>query len=309
MTNGDTVRILDWAARQRVGHRGFLELGGAELVASAVHHVASSRIGFGERLDNVLGRDGAVDFLKAVLRVAAEALLTGSSVRLARDRIEAALVAHLERVDVALLAIVVRQAGLARDIAAALAATTAERRAGRAVDAIAVAKRAQLIEEKADRIIVEARSEIARFDADRGIERLSDQIEDTIDDLEQAAFASSLVPAELPPTLVDPLIELCAAAVSGAEAAVVGTTAAAEVPEGHRIDTEDALAAVGRLIDSEHRADAAERAVTTNVISGTFDLKTVLSVLELARALERATDRLARFGHLLRDRVLADLST
>ena len=309
VTNGDAVRILDWAARQRVGHRGFLELGGAELVASAVHHVASSRIGFGERLDNVLGRDGAVDFLKAVLRVAAEALLTGSSVRLARDRIEAALVAHLERVDVALLAVVVRQAGLARDIAAGLAATMAERRAGRAVDAIAVAKRAQLIEEKADRIIVEARSEIARFDADRGIERLSNQIEDAIDDLEQAAFAASLVPAELPPALVDPLIELCAAAVSAAEAAAVGTMAAAEVPGGHRIDTEDALAAVGRLIDSEHRADAAERAVTTNVISGTFDLKTALSVLELARALERATDQLARFGHLLRDRVLADLST
>jgi len=88
------------------------------------------------------------------------------------------------------------------------------------------------------------------------------------------------------------LIELCAAAVSSAEAAVIGMTAAAEVPEGHRIDTEDALAAVGRLIDNEHRADAAERTITTNVISGTFDLKTALSVLELARAIERATDQL-----------------
>lgn len=35
VTNGDAVRILDWAARHRIGHRGFLELGGAELVASA----------------------------------------------------------------------------------------------------------------------------------------------------------------------------------------------------------------------------------------------------------------------------------
>ena len=114
VTNSDAVRILDWGARHRIGHRGFLELGGAELVASAVHHAASSRIGFGERLDNALGEDGAVDFLKTVLRVSAEALLHGSSVRLARDRIEAALVAHLERVDAALLAIVIRQAGLAR---------------------------------------------------------------------------------------------------------------------------------------------------------------------------------------------------
>jgi len=33
-----------------------------------------------------------------------------------------------------------------------------------------------------------------------------------------------------------------------------------------------------------------------------------LAALELARAMERATDRLAGFGHLLRRHVLADLS-
>jgi uncharacterized protein Yka (UPF0111/DUF47 family) len=265
VTNGEAVRILDWAARHRVGHRGFLELGGAELVASAVHHAASSRIGFGERLDKALGEDGAVDFLKTVLRISAEALLHGSSVRLARDRIEAALVAHLERVDAGLLTIVIRQAGLARDIAADLADAMTKRRAHRSCDAIALSKRAQLIEEKADRIIVEARSEIARFDANRRIEGLANQIEDAIDELEQAAFVASLVPAELPQILLDPLTELCAAAVTGAEAAVTGTAAAAEVPEGHRVDIEDALAAVGRLTDCEHRGDAAERAMTASI--------------------------------------------
>jgi uncharacterized protein Yka (UPF0111/DUF47 family) len=307
--NGDAVHILDWAARHRVGHRGFLELGGPELVASAIHDVAAARIGFGDRLDNVLGRDGAVDFLKAVLRASSEALLAGCSMRLARDRIEAALVAHLQRVDAGLLAIVIRQAGLARDIAASLADVMTGQRTHWGSDAMAVAKRAQFIEQKADRIVIEARSEIARFDADPGIERLTNEIENAIDELEQAAFVASLVPAGLPSALVDPLIDLCAAAVCGTEAAVIGAAAAAEVPEGHRVDTEDVLAAVGRLIECEHRGDAAERAVTANVISSALDLKTALSVLELARALERATDRLATFGHLLRDHVLADLST
>jgi uncharacterized protein Yka (UPF0111/DUF47 family) len=108
--------------------------------------------------------------------------------------------------------------------------------------------------------------------------------------------------------LLTPLAQLCAAAVSGAEAAAIGVAAATDVPEGHRIDSEDALAAVGRLIEAEHKADAAERAVTAILLSGDFDLKTALSALELARAVERATDRLAGFGHLLRDHVLADLS-
>jgi uncharacterized protein Yka (UPF0111/DUF47 family) len=285
----DALRILNWAALHRVGHKAFLELGGGELVGLAVRHATPTRIGFGERLERSLGRDAAVDFLKTVLRVSAEALLEGSSVRLARDRIEAALVAHLERVDRALLAVIIRQTGLAREIAAGLGRFVAERQAHRPFDCAALAERARRIEEKADRIAIEARSEITRFDADRGIERLVNQIEDAIDELEQAA-------------------ELCAATVSGTEAAAAGVAAAAEVPDGHRVDTEDALAAVGRLIDVEHRADAAERMVTARILTGEFNLKTALSVLELARALERSTDRLAAFGHLLREHVLADLS-
>lgn len=248
-------------------------------------------------------------FLETVLRVSAEALLRGSSLRSARDRVEAALVGHLQRVDATLLAVVIRQAGLARDIAAGIAHVLAERQAHRPFDCAATAARAQRIEEKADRIAIEARSEITRFDAGQGIRRLVDRIEDAIDELEQSAFVASLVPNEIAPELLDPLAELCAAAVSGTEAAAAGAAAAAEVPEGHKVDSEDALAAVGRLIDAEHKADAAERSVTAKVLTGEFDLKTALSVLDLARALERATDRLASFGHLLREHVLADLST
>ena len=308
VSNADAIRILEWAARHRVGHRGFLQLGGAELVASAVRHAAPARIGFGERLDQVLGRDAAVDFLKTVLRVAAEALLQGSSVRLARDRIEAALVGHLQRVDRTLLAVMIRQAGLAREIAAHIALFVAERQAHRPFDCAALTERARGIEEKADRIAIEARSEIARLDATRGIELLINQMENAIDELEQAAFVASLVPGEVAAELLEPLAELCAATVSGTEAAAVGVAAAAEVPDGHRVDTEDALAAVGRLIDAEHRADAAERMATARILTGDFNLKTALSVLDLARALERSTDRMAAFGHLLREHVLADLS-
>jgi hypothetical protein len=308
VSNKDAIRVLEWAARHRFGHRGFLELGGSELVASAVHHAAPTRIGFGERLDHALGREAAADFLKSVLRVSAEALMQGSSVRLARDRIEADLVRHLQHVDAALMAVVVRQAGLAREIAAAIAHGIAEQQAHRPFDRKALAKMARRIEEKADRIAIEARREIARLDAASGIERLVNRVEEAVDDLEQAAFIASLAPDTLAQELLKSLAELCSAAVSGAEAAVAGMVAAAEVSAGQRVDSEDALAAVARLIEIEHEADTAERTVTALVLSSDFDLKTALSALDLARALERATDRLASFGHLLREHVLADLS-
>jgi uncharacterized protein Yka (UPF0111/DUF47 family) len=308
VSKGDAIGILDWVARNRFGHRGFLELGGGELVASAVHHAAPSRIGFGDRLDRVLGRNAAVDFLKTVLRVSAEALLEGGSVRLARDRIEADLMAHLQRVDGMLLAIVVRQAGLAREIAAGIAQFIAEQQAQRPFDSDGLAARARHIEEKADKIAVEARSEIARLEADPVMEQLVDHVEEAIDELEQAAFIASLVPSQLAPELLMPLGDLCAAAVSAAEAAAAGAAAAADVPDGHRADSEEVLAAIGRLVEAEHKGDAAERALTAIVLRGDFAPKMALAVLDLARALERATDRLAAYGHQLRRHVLADLA-
>jgi len=308
VSKGDAVDILDWAARQRLGHRAFLELGGAELVGSAVRNAAPNRIGFGDRLDHALGRPGAVGFLKSVLRVSAEALLAGSSVRVVRDRIEADLVRHLERVESTLLAIVVRQAGLARDIASGIARFVAEQQAHRPFDRAAFAARARHIEEKADKIAVDARNEVARYDAGVTVELLVNSIEEAIDELEQAAFISSLTPDVLADTLLAPLAELASAALAGAEAAATGAAAASDVPDGQQVDLEDTLAAIGRLVEMEHKADGAERAITAIVLRDSFDLKTALSVLELARALERATDRLARFGHLLHRHVLTDLS-
>lgn len=107
---------------------------------------------------------------------------------------------------------------------------------------------------------------------------------------------------------LEPLGALCAVAVSGAEAVAAGACAATLVPQGNSIDSEDALACVARLIEVEHMADDTERAVTRAVFRGTSDVRTALPVLDLARALERATDRMAEFGHLLYGHVLRLLS-
>lgn len=308
VAKNDAVDILGWAARHRIGHRAFLELGGDQLIGAAVRNAAPTRIGFGERLDQALGRRAAVDFLKTTLRASTEGLIAGRSVRLVRDQIEADLVRHLDRVDSALLAIVVRQAGLVHDIAAALAHHIAALQAGRPADGKLLSARAGRIEQKADRIAIEARNEVTRLNAHPIIEQLIDRVEEAIDELEQAAFIASLVPPGIDPELLLALAELCKVAVSGAEAAASGMAAAADVPEGHRADAEDALAAVVRLIEAEHAADSCERHVTARVFAGGFDLAISLSVLELARAVERATDRLAGFGHLLRRHVMTNLS-
>ncbi|MFZ0835850.1 MAG: hypothetical protein WAM77_00225 [Xanthobacteraceae bacterium] len=308
MPKDQSVRILDWAARNQIGHRAFLELGGVELITTAVHNAAATRIGFGDQLDAVLGRDSVFDFFKNVLCICTDALKQSRSVRLARDRIVADLVRRLKRIDATLMAVVVRQAGLAREIAAAIAAHIANLQGDRPSEGAALAQQARRIEEKADRIAIEVRAEISRLDADSTMTQLVDRIEDAIDDLEQAAFIASLIPHDLTENVLVPLADLCAAAIAATEAASSGADAAAEISEGHRGDAEDALAAVGRLVEIEHKADDCERAVTRLVLRGELDPVRALGVLELARALERATDRLAGYAHVLHTHVLADLT-
>ena len=85
VSNSDAIRVLDWAARHEFGHRGFLELGGTELIASAVRRAAPARIGFGEELGNVLGREATLKFLETALRLATVALREGRSARSVRE--------------------------------------------------------------------------------------------------------------------------------------------------------------------------------------------------------------------------------
>lgn len=304
----DATRVLEWAARSRVGHRAFLELGGNELLGSAVRNAAPSRIGFGERLDQALGRKAAIDFLKTALRVSTEALRAGQSVRLVRDQIEADLIRHLERVDSELLAIVLRQVALAHDVVAAIVRYVAALETGQPASGKLLAARAGSIEQKADRIAIDARKQVARLNAQPIVALLIDRVEEAIDELEQAAFVASLMPERIDPALLSALGQLCRVAMTTTEIAAAGLAAATDVPDGRRADSEDALAAVTRLLDTEHAADAQERAITAMVFGGGFEVAAALSVLEFARAIERATDRFAGFGHLLRRHIMIDLA-
>jgi uncharacterized protein Yka (UPF0111/DUF47 family) len=306
--NADAGRLLKWAARHRIGHRGFLQLGGADLVNGAVRRAAAARIGYGVRLEAALGREGAVDFLKAVLSIAAEGLLAGRADRLIRDAVDADLARRFERSESELLQGVVRQAGLAREIASRLVAVAGERQAGRAGDAAGAARRAKRVEEKADRIAVELRAAAERFGASERTKLLIDTVEQAIDDLEEAAFVLSLLPADRGHAALAPLAALCEAAVAGAEAVARAADASASVPAGHRADADDALEASAALIDLEHAADGSERETIAAVLSNLDGTAGALALLECARSVERATDRFARAGHVLRAHVIGDLT-
>jgi hypothetical protein len=303
----DATRLLGWAARKRIGQRGFLQMGGTDLINRAVRRVAAGRIDYGTRLDSAIGRDGAIAFLRAVMRLCREGLEAGRSVRLVEDEIDAEIARHLRSAEVDMFAGIVRQAGLARVIAAGLANAADDGLKGRGGSTEKLVLAARRIEEKADRLAVGLRHDAARYRVQPAILQAVDLMEQSIDELEEAAFLLSLAPRSPPSTAIAPLAELCLSATRGAENVARAADAAALTPEGNQIDINDALEALAALGDIEHAADTLERRTVAAALEGKTEPLAALALIDCARRVERSTDLFARTANLLRGHVLGAL--
>jgi uncharacterized protein Yka (UPF0111/DUF47 family) len=296
------VELLAWAAAHDFGHRAFLELGGAELVYEAVQHAATGRIRYGERLDAALGEAECADFLRGVLRAAAEGLSAGRSIRLIRDEIQADLARRFETAEGTVFTLLVRHLGLSHCMAEGVAAGLDH--PGPAAD---FARRAKIMEEKADRLTTQARELAARLQGAAMLRQVIDQVENTADALEDCAWLLGLAPGNA--ALLALLRPLSGIVTEALAAMVRAVEAASRLPEGQRADAVDALQAIDAVVSAERAADTAQRDAFAALLaaSGT-DLRSLQLSLELTKALEGATDQLSHAAFALRERVLEELS-
>ena len=71
------VQLLRWSAEENHGHMAFLKCGGERIVYDALESAARGILPVGQRLDCLLGIDGAQQYLKFVLRWCSEGLRKG----------------------------------------------------------------------------------------------------------------------------------------------------------------------------------------------------------------------------------------
>lgn len=302
------IDLLAWAAEKEVGHRAFLELGGADLVFDAIRRVAAGRIPYGARLDAALGVEDSVDFLRLVLREASRGLRSGRSIRLIRDQIQADLAQRFESAESAVLTIVERNLGLSHGLASAIWATLAHQANG--TERQSLVRRARRIEEKADRLTLAARDACSRLRDAAELRFLVDAVENAVDSFDEGAFLISLLPEGDPSrSLCEQLTDIADLATRSTGELIKAVTATARLPEGQRVDATFALQAIGAVGELERNTDAAERSALAAflAIEG-GDAKTLILGIEIARKIERATDHIAHAAHALRDRVLQELS-
>jgi uncharacterized protein Yka (UPF0111/DUF47 family) len=298
----DRLTLLRQAAETEVGHRGFLELGGARLIYHAIEQAAGSSMHYGDRLCDVLGDSETLDFLGFVFRAATEGLLSGQSHMLIRDRIRVALATHFSNEERQLLRLAADHAGLIFEIASLM-------RDGLQAGAEGAGKRARRAgrhEHDADLIVRETRDAVRRRPEHGVFGMLLEAADDAADELEDAVFLLDLdelqgKPLEALQLLADVLLEASQEWIKAlGHAAEIGRAAS-------HAETEDFLAAVDRIVALEHQADEAERALTASAVKHARDFRQLHLFTAIGDRLEAAADAFRRADLILREHVLTDV--
>ena len=193
----DAVSLLRWAADVDCGHMAFLQLGGERLVYDAVELAAKVPARYGEPLREVLGPGATLDVLRFALRATTDGMRNGKSPQLIRDELRVELLRHLEARHARLFEAAAEHASLVVEAAQALRAALL--RLGTADgDAFLrrASQRAAVWEHRADEIVSAVRIAARRVDGDDALANLLTIGDDAIDDLEEALFLLTLLPAD-----------------------------------------------------------------------------------------------------------------
>ena len=298
----DRVALLQSAAIAEIGHRGFLELGGAHLVNQAIEATAGSSMHFGDRLCDVLGDAGALEFLRFVFRTATEGLLTGLSHGLIRDRIRVNLVTHFSNEERQLLRLAGDHAGLIFEIASSVRDGLLAGPSG----ADKRARRAGRFEHDADQMVVAMRETVRRRPEYAVFLSLLEKADDAADELESVEFLLSLDTLEGKP--LDELQILAELLAEASEEWIKALGHATQIGrDASRSETEDFLTAIDRIAALEHQADDAERALAASAVQHAKDFRQLHLFTAVGGKLEEASDALKHASLVLREHVLEDV--
>jgi uncharacterized protein Yka (UPF0111/DUF47 family) len=307
----DTLRLLHWAADQDVGHMGFLRLGGDRAVFDALEFAARGQAHFGRRLDELLGTERAVAFLRYVFRRATEGLLGGEPDALIIDEVRAELMRHYRGSGRGLHEVVVDHASLIVELAAGVRDALLDLRGSDGPERVrAFAARAKAWESDADRLLNEARAVSLPSPETDFLKLTIERADDVADDLEEAAFLTTLIATTgLEGELLDGLTKLASLVVQSSQEllkSLLGLEAAQ--PGAAREDTQEFLASIHRIAVLEHETDTVRRHVSTLLVSSSPDARQMMVTSDCARKLEAAADHLLHVGLGLRDYMLRSVA-
>ena len=304
------LQTLKWAADQNYGHMGFLKMGAEQLVFEALEFVVKGPHHFGERLDAMLGTDEAAQYLRFVIKTCSEGLRQGRSASLIRDEVKADLLHYFRGAQQSLLDIAASHAALMVEIASGMRDALLR---CRLPDAEAIlernAQRAKDWERQADEFVNTARAAANVGESGGFFSKLIGEADDVADDLEDAAFHLTLLPAgSWQDRIHEPVVILGNLLVQGSQEYLKALEAARYVHRGGlREDVQDFLESIHRITAVEQRTDEMQRAVKRALVANGLPGKELYVYSEAVKNLEEAADGLMHVALTLRDYMLGEV--
>ena len=309
MPKAETLTLLKWAADENIGHMAFLKAGGERLVYDAMEFALAGRIHLGETLSDALGRERALEFMRALFRVAARYLLDGRPVSLVEDEVKAELAGYVSSAQEDMLDIAVDHAGYLVELSSGIRDSMVRARGADSAQVLAAnAERAKEWESRADEQLNAARAAARRADGMSFFAALIESSDDVADDLEDAAFNLTLAAGKGQCQMPPPLAELADHLVQSAREYVMLLETARHIRRGgSREDTQDFLESFHRIASLEHQCDDAQRALKRVLLAEDGRFADIYGALEAGRKLEHASDHLMRVAITLRDHILGQV--
>jgi uncharacterized protein Yka (UPF0111/DUF47 family) len=312
VSKDEAIRLLARAAREDHGHMGFLKAGGELLIYDALDFVLKGQARFGRKLDEILGKREAGDFLHFALKTCSEAALRGESDGFMQDAVRAELFNSFRTMNDQVYDIVAEHAALAVEIAGGVRDSLLHLRTASAAAVFARnAERAKEWESRADELVNRARSVTSQAVPTDFFRSVVETADNVADELEDAAFNLTLLPPLHEHTDGQSgLSALGELVVHGTQEYVKAVESARHVRRGGaREDVQDFLAGIHRIQKIEHDADEAQRSIKRELLGGACEPRALFTLLAIARNLEQAADALMHCAMQLRDHVLGEVLT
>lgn len=299
------LEVLNETARREIGHIGWLEAGGAQLIHSAMQALGADYFHIGDRLDQVMGAVQAREFLIEALALASQAMGQGLAPPLVADETRLLLLRHIRRRRDEFDLLTEHAAychALAEGVRDALLhglekVPKAARR---------MAERAKEWERQADLLVINSRTRADRHPRWEPFTRLIERADDVADALEESSFLLSLIAekhrqgwssavGKVMQRLADAVLEAVRDHVKAlAIACTLNEQSSAE-------DHDEFVAALWRVLNAERQCDSLLRDARRALVRHVDDAAMLLLGTDFAQALERATDELLATGYGLRD--------
>ncbi|MEI6292701.1 MAG: hypothetical protein WCP36_03400 [Methanomicrobiales archaeon] len=311
LPNKDSVAVIRWAAEHEVGHVGFLQLGGEQLIYDGLEMAARIPLRYGEPLYQILGRERTLEYFQWVFNAAAKGLLANHSRLLIQDEIKAELLRYFHSAHENLMEICEQHATLTVEVAMAVRdALLHIQRKENGQFTERTARRAKVWESEADNLVSKVRSLSLRFEAARQYTDLINVADDALDFLEEASFFTTLVPRSThsEKMLMD-LVRLGEIALKGSQEYLKAVIASQYMHKGYsREEMQDFIRAIDGVISMEREADEALRNAEKVILAETTDYKELRVFFEIARIIESSTNSLMKAAFVLRNNILESLN-